>query len=272
MANTKITLLYDRGEERRPMRVAGFISGSGTNLIKILEWEEKLTTEREESPYHVALIFTDNKASQAETIANSRGVPFICLDIMDFYESRGHKTKKDLSLRPFFDQQIVELLAGYCIDFIALAGYMSIVSEPLLTRYPGRIINVHPANLTTMEGSRRKYTGDKAVAKAILAGEQFLYSTTHLVRKEVDDGEVLIISKPIRVELPRGVALTDLRKSRNSDLLFQIASELQAKLKETGDWVIFPYTIQLIAEGRVGLSRKGIIHINGEPKPTGFWL
>lgn len=272
MPDPKVSLLYDHSQKKRPMQVAGFMSGAGTNLTKIMEWEVKLKADQGTSPYHVALVFSDNRASQAEAIAQHWGIPCICLDIMDFYNSKGHQTKKDLSLRPLFDQLVVERLEGYDIDLIALAGYMSVVSTPLLERYPGRIINVHPANLTVKEGGRRKYTGDQAVAKAIMAGEQFLYSTTHIVRQQVDGGEILLISRPLRVNLPQEVTLEELKESQNSGLLSQIAAEHQNRLKEMGDWVIFPYTIQLIAEGEVGLSPEGMIHILGEPKPSGYWL
>jgi folate-dependent phosphoribosylglycinamide formyltransferase PurN len=48
---------------------------------------------------------------------------------MDFYTSRGHSSKKDLSLRPDFDKLVVRGLEKYKVDLIALAGYMSITTN-----------------------------------------------------------------------------------------------------------------------------------------------
>ena len=103
------------------------------------------------------------------------------------------------------DRRVLDALRPHCVDAIVLAGYMSVVTSPLLAAFAGRIVNVHPADLRILEGGRRKYTGDYAVRDAILAGECVLRATTHIVRAEVDGGEILMVSAPVRVELPEGV-------------------------------------------------------------------
>ncbi|MCL4235995.1 MAG: hypothetical protein KJ042_15920, partial [Deltaproteobacteria bacterium] len=156
----------------RAMRVAGFVSGSGTNLIRILEHERRLDASRGRSPFRVIVIFTDNAASNATAIGERFDIPVVVNDIMGFYRSRGHTDKRDLSLRPAFDEATIERLRDLPIDVVALAGYMSIVTKPLLDRFPGRMINVHPADLCVRDGHRRLYTGARAVDLAIAAGER----------------------------------------------------------------------------------------------------
>ena len=256
----------------RPMRVAGFMSGSGSNLIKIIQHQHALEAERGRSPYEVAVIFSDDKESSAYTIASWYDIPQVIKDIMDYYLARGHKTKRDLSLRQEFDERTVSYLADFDVDVIALAGYMSIVTEPLLEAYDGRILNVHPADLTVEREGRRAYTGDRAVADAILAGERSLRSTVHIVRSEVDYGELLMVSPPLPVELPEDLPLEALGSPENRDRLREVAGAHQDDLKALGDWVIFPRALEMIAEGRFGLDPSGRVTVDGESVPGGVRL
>jgi len=256
------------------MRVACFVSGSGTNARKIIA-----RSEEPDSGYEVSLIFTDvrddrakrdgSKRCRAKDIADEHGIAYECVDIRDFYRERGIKRAGDLSLRPEFDGLVLEAIEPHGIDIIALAGYMSVTTQPILERYDGRILNVHPADLTIMDGPDRKYVGIHVVRDAILAGETELRATTHVVREKVDHGEVLVLSEPLPVVLPEGVPLADLedRKLRN-----RIVGEYQDQLKEKGDWVIYPLTLQMISEGRFALDGAGGVFLDGDPILRGFRL
>jgi len=261
--------------ERTPMKVACFMSGSGTNTRKIIE-----RSEEGDSAYMVVLIFTEvrddrltrrgEKRCRAKDIAGEHGIAYECVDIRDFYRSKGHRTRRDLSIRPEFDRMVLGKVEPYDIDVIANAGYMSIMTEPLLERYSGRIVNVHPADLSIMEGDERKYVGIHVVEEAILAGEKELRATTHVVRERVDYGEILVRSEPIPVQLPEGVSLETLRQDK--ELLKSVVSEHQDRLKERGDWVIYPLTLQMIAEGRFTLDGEGNVYLDGKLAPKGFSL
>lgn len=253
--------IYTPGKDK-PMQIAGFMSGSGTNLIKIIEWVKQLEVKKGKSPYEVVLIFTDNKNSNAGLISEKFNIPLETFDILDFYRSKGYSDKKDLSLRGEFDSGIVKILRKYDIDLIALAGYMSIVTHPLLDAFNGRIINVHPADLSVKTGNKRKYTGGHAVRDAILAGEKKLRSTTHIVRDKVDYGEILLISEEIYVNIPEKLLLKDLIKTEKNSLLQEIVKQHQNRLKEHGDWKIFPLTLQYIAEGRFTIDTEGNVYFD----------
>ena len=270
----KRQLIFDARREKL-MRVACFMSGSGTNAIKIIERSLKA-----DSKYEVSLVFADvrddridkggNKICKALDIARDYGIAYEINDIRDFYKSKGYRSKRDLSLRPEFDLMILERINPHNIDVIALAGYMSIVTKPLIDFYDGRIVNVHPADLSVKEGGRRKYVGMYAVRDAILGGETALYSTTHIVREKVDYGEILVRSEPLAIKLPIGVSLESL--SNDKRLQRKVANDHQSQLKRQGDWVIYPLTLQLIADGRVAFDTKGNIYIDGAIAPNGLRL
>jgi folate-dependent phosphoribosylglycinamide formyltransferase PurN len=267
------TLIY-RPAPGRHMRVACFMSGSGTNARKIIDH-----SQQHDSSYQVELIFTDvkdealdkegGKACRALDIAREYGIAYECVDIMDFYRSRGHTSKKDLSLRPDFDAQVVDSVEKHSVNLIALAGYMSITTKPLLERYDGRIINVHPADLSITANGERKYVGIHTVRDAILEGEREIRATTHVVREKVDHGEILVVSKPVTVKLPQGFTPEKLREDK--ELLKTVVEEHQDRLKREGDWVIYPLTVQMIGEGRFLLD-NGAVYLDGKPAPSGLRL
>lgn len=257
------------------MRIACFVSGSGTNARRIIE-----RSLEPDCRYEVVLIFTDvrddrfkrdgGKRCRAWDICEEYSLAYRCEDIRDFYRSKGRKSRRDLSLRPEFDARVVEKIAPYKIDLIALAGYMSITTHPLLEAYDGRMVNVHPADLSIMEGGKRKYVGIHVVKDAILAGEEGLRSSTHIVREKVDQGEILIISETLPVELPPGVDLKDLREDK--ELLERVVEDHQDRLKERGDWIIYPLTLQMIAEGRFSLDGRENVYFDGERLHNGLRL
>jgi folate-dependent phosphoribosylglycinamide formyltransferase PurN len=130
-----------------------------------------------------------------------------------------------------------------------------------------RCINVHPADLSVLNAKRkRKYAGDNAVVDAIAAGESLLRSSTILTDRGVDTGPLLMVSDPVKVQLPE--PLKSLVADR--DKLLRVAEEYQNKLKEIGDWKIFPMTIEMIARGRFALDKQMRVYVDGQPAPKGY--
>ncbi|MDP2926163.1 MAG: formyltransferase family protein [Nanoarchaeota archaeon] len=257
-----LTKLYDY-DENVQMFVAGFMSGSGSNLRKIIEHELKLISEQGQSPYHVSVIFSDRFDSKAPEIGRDYDIPVITRDIRGFYKKR-NAPLKSMGVRMRFDNETIEALDAFSPDVLAFAGYMSIASPILLEHYLG--VNVHPANLSIVdESGKRKYTGDKAVYKALISGEKELRSSTHLVTNEVDGGHLLMVSRPLTVTDPEQYA-------RDHELAKRIAEHYQNVLKEKGDWVIFPKTLEDIALGRFARDENGNLYFDGEPIPSGVRL
>jgi folate-dependent phosphoribosylglycinamide formyltransferase PurN len=203
---------------------------------------------------------------RAKDISIEYGICYEYLDIRDFYKERGLK-RTDLSIRPDYDQLVLKKLRKHKFDLIANAGYMSIMTPVLLNEYDGKIVNVHPADLSIMENEKRKYVGIHVVEEAIISGEKEIRSTTHIVREEVDYGEILLISESVKIG--SDISRTELKK--NKILRKETVSKYQSILKEKGDWVIYPLTIQMISEGRFTLGPNGV-YLDGENIPNGFRL
>lgn len=203
-----------------------------------------------ECPFRVSLIYSDNEGSNAATIANRFGIPFMQRDLKNFYQSM-KADRRDLSVRSKYYEGVVnDLASAGGVDFAALAGYMAIITEPLISHLKGNIVNVRPADLSIKDSNgRAKYFGDSAVRKAILEGQRELRSTTHLVTPDVDQGPILLISQSIEVELPPGVTLDDLGREENKALLGRVSDEHQNRLKENGDWDVYPRTIEWLSRG-----------------------
>ena len=262
----KLTPLFDPEKKRRPMRIAAFMSGSGTNIINLIEREQFLKAREGSSPFAVVFIFSDTSdgSCHGEKIAHEAGIPYVSYDIRAFHRLRGLKrtvaTAEGLSARKEFDNAADTLIKAFEIDVIALGGYMSFITL-------GRCVNVHPADLSisTSDG-KRKYVGDHAVLDAISAGETVLRSSTLWTDQGVDTGPLLMVSDPLAVELPE--PLESLLKNR--DRLIQVAGEHQQRLKEAGDWKIFPRTIEMIALGRFALDEHNRVYVDGQPVSQGY--
>jgi folate-dependent phosphoribosylglycinamide formyltransferase PurN len=246
-----------------PLRVAGLMSGSGSNLRRILEHRRALAAARGRAPFDVVVIFSDAWNSRAAEIGRDYDLPVVVRDIGAFYAARG-RPRKDLALRAEFDAGTVEALRPFGARAAAYAGYMSIATRPLIDAFLG--VNVHPADLALEVDGRRRFTGDHAVRDAIRAGRPELRSTTHIVEPVVDGGRLLLISPPVPVIVPPGTDLGDRATAK------RVAAEHQDRLKEGGDWVVFPRTLEWLADGRIAEGDAGALHLDGEPIPRGWRL
>jgi len=262
----KLTRIFDPDKNGLPMKVAAFMSGSGTNIIKLIEREKALKEKTGTSPFHVVFIFSDRSdgKSRGEKIAFENGMPYISYDIRVFHNLRGVRrttgTTEGLAARREYDSIASEMVHAFDIDVIALGGYMSFITL-------GRCINVHPADLSILKSDgKRRYTGDNAVFDAIAAGEKALRSSTLWTDQGVDSGPLLMVSRPVEVELPEPLA--EIKKDKKR--LVEVADLHQQRLKEVGDWEIFPRTIEMIANGRFALDESNNVYVDGRHVPEGY--
>ncbi|MCX7957951.1 MAG: formyltransferase family protein [Deltaproteobacteria bacterium] len=258
MANLRKLIETNQGE----LRVVAMMSGSGTNLVKIIEHQERIRSEYNKYIYKVVSILTDNPSSNAGKIGKEYNIPVEINDIREFYRKKG-LARKDLSVREEFDKISLSVIEKFKPDILVLAGYMSILTKVIINKY--LTINVHPADLSIKDkDGRRKYTGAYAVRDAILAGEKYICSSTHIVEEAVDNGRLLLISEPVNVILP-----DEFNPDDKTSL--KMAEELnQNRLKEKGDWKILPLTIEYLALGFFEEDENSVIHFKGRPVPDGF--
>lgn len=248
------------------MRVAAFMSGSGTNIVRLLEWERTLSSREGNSPFETLFVFSDRSdgSCRGESVALEYGIPYFSHDIRMFYQRRGLKravgTPEGLAARKEYDRTAATLVRAFEVDVIVLGGYMSYTTLD-------RCINVHPADLSilTPEGTR-KYVGDHAVLEAIAAGERELRASTIWTDRGVDTGPLLMVSGPVPVEISEPLGAI----SQDREKLARIAEEHQRRLKERGDWKILPRTVEMVARGRFALDGEGRVYVDGRAAPGGY--
>jgi len=148
--------------------IAVMVSGRGTNLNVILE-----SVAAGQCPVDVQLVISDKADAPALNIARRAGVPHVL-----------YLNPKDYQGRAQFDAACADLIDQYTCQWIVLAGYMRILSSFFVRRFPGRIINIHPAILPAFPGA-------KAVEDALSYGVKVSGCTVHLVDEVLDGGAIL---------------------------------------------------------------------------------
>lgn len=146
------------------MRTLGVLaSGSGTILQALLDAE-----------LPVAVVVVDRPCPAVER-AKVAGVP------VEVVERRSFGPEFD---RFVYTQQVVHALMRHHVDLVAMAGFGTILDQPVHDAYPGAIVNTHPALLPAFKGWH-------AVRDTLAAGVEVTGCTVHLATLEVDEGPVL---------------------------------------------------------------------------------
>jgi phosphoribosylglycinamide formyltransferase-1 len=138
------------------------VSGNGTNLQALID-----------AGLPVTAVASNRKEAYALQRAREAGVPTATFS-MDCHESR---EERDLVMAMWLEEHGVEL--------VVLAGYMHLLTEPFLRRFPERIVNVHPSLLPAFPGAH-------AIDDALEAGIDTTGVTVHLVDAGLDTGPVLV--------------------------------------------------------------------------------
>jgi len=156
------------GPERANSRakVAVLISGSGTNMAALL-----YASRAPDCPYELALVAANDPAARGLALAAAEGVPTFALSHKGMARA-DHDAAMDAAIRASGAQ------------FVALAGYMRILTPGFVAGWEGRMLNIHPSLLP-------KYTGLHTHDRAVAAGDSHGGCTVHLVTAALDDGPVL---------------------------------------------------------------------------------
>ena len=168
-----------------PVRGIVFCTGSASSLRYLLEHDPAFGTH-----YKIVGVFADNPEASGLTFATEHGIPTKVLDFKRWRQENNVQAT-DLKGREAYFAQVLELVHEWEFDFILLSGYMSIITDPVLSQFWGKILNVHPAWLSLMNDDRsRRYTGLNVVARAMDAGDP-TGSTVHLLTAEPDMGPIV---------------------------------------------------------------------------------
>lgn len=158
---------------RLPMkkRIAIFASGSGSNAQKLMELYKR------NPEVEIALVLTNNPDAYVLQRADNFEIPTHIFDRNEFYQT----------------DHIIDLLKNLDIDLIVLAGFLWLIPKKLVSEYPGRIVNIHPAILPKF-GGKGMY-GDHVHNAVMAAGETEGGITIHYVNENYDEGEYIYQGK-----------------------------------------------------------------------------
>ena len=148
------------------IRVAILISGSGSNMVRLVE------SMAGDHPARPVIVIADRPGAGGLARAAALGVPTAVVD------RAGHPD------RAAFERALDAELDAAQTDVVALAGFMRVLSPAFVARRMGRILNIHPSLLPA-------YPGLDTHARALAAGEAEVGGTVHEVTAELDAGPIL---------------------------------------------------------------------------------
>ena len=161
-----------------PLRVGVLASGTGTNLQALLD-----TVHGHEAL--VVGVAADKPGAAALERAREAGIETAVFPLAEYAD------------RAARDGAIAEWLLARDVELVVLAGYMALLTSPLLRRFPGAVMNVHPSLLPAFPGMR-------AIEQAIDYGVKVFGVTVHFVEDDggIDTGPVIVQDA---IEIPNAV-------------------------------------------------------------------
>jgi phosphoribosylglycinamide formyltransferase-1 len=192
-------------------RVAVLISGRGSNMVALIE-----AAKAKDYPAEIVLVVSNVPDAAGLDRARQDGIATAVVD--------HHTFGKD---REAFEQALDKELQAHRIELICLAGFMRLLTPWFVTRWSGRMLNIHPALLPQFKGLHTH-------RRAIEAGAERHGATVHFVVPEMDAGPVIMQdSVPV------------LKSDTEETLAVRVLAV---------EHRIYPQALRLVAEGRVTLS------------------
>lgn len=186
------------------------VSGGGTNLQALLDAEG-----RGEIPHgKISLVISSKEGAYALERARRCGIETAVFDKCRYPETSEREAA------------MLELLEKRGIDMIILAGYLSVLSRDFVSRYPRRIINVHPSLIPSFCGDG--YYGLRVHEEVLRRGVKVTGATVHFVNEITDGGEI-IYQKAV-----------DVSKDDTPEIL-------QRRVMEEAEWKLLPAAAEAVA-------------------------
>ena len=190
-------------------RIAVLVSGGGTNLQALLEAEAAGQIPHGE----IALVLSNNPGAYALERARLNGIPGAVI------------SKPECGSQAAFEAQIQAVLERNGTDLIILAGFMCILSESFTSKWPKRIINVHPSLIPSFCGEG--FYGLRVHQAALDYGVKVTGATVHFVN-EIPDGGEIIAQKAVYIE-----------EGDTPEIL-------QKRVMEQAEWILLPQAAEKV--------------------------
>lgn len=206
----------------RKAKVAVLVSGGGTNLQALIDAGRAGKMPSVE----LALVISNNRSAYALTRAEQAGIETAVI------------VRKETASQEAFEAAMTEELVKHQIDFIIMAGFMSILSKNFTDRYPEKIINIHPSLIPSFCG--KGFYGLHVHEAALAYGVKVTGATVHFVN-EIPDGGQIIRQKA--VEVMEG----------------DTPEILQKRVMEQAEWIILPQAAEEVAGQLLNRERESQI-------------
>jgi phosphoribosylglycinamide formyltransferase-1 len=152
----------------QPCVLAVLVSGNGSNLQVIIN-----KIESGDLNARIACVISNNPDAYALTRAKAHAIPVVV------HENQGFTDRRE------YDAALVNILRGYGVELVVLAGYMRILSDVMVNAFPSAIMNIHPALLPAFPGLH-------AQQQALDYGVKFSGCTVHFVDCGTDTGPIIL--------------------------------------------------------------------------------
>ena len=192
-------------------RIAVLVSGGGTNLQALIDAEKSGVLKSGE----IVLVLSNKPGAYALKRAADAGIRTETVE------------KKDFSDRAAFEAEIISRLEQSDAELIILAGFMCILSADFTSRYPKRIINVHPSLIPSFCGEG--FYGLRVHEAALERGVRVTGATVHYVNEITDGGEIILQKA---VEVKEG----------------DTPEVLQRRVMEEAEWLLLPRAAELVSQ------------------------
>ena len=191
-------------------KIAVFVSGGGTNLQALIDAEKAGKIEDGK----ISLVLSSKADAYALTRAENASIPTAVV------------SKKECKDGAEFERKILAELEAHGIEMIVLAGFMSILSADFTSRFPERILNVHPSLIPSFCGAG--FYGLRVHEAALAYGVKVTGATVHYVN-EIPDGGQILLQKAVEI-----------REGDTPEIL-------QRRVMEEAEWILLPKATAMVA-------------------------
>ena len=201
------------GTNETPLRIAILISGSGSGMEALLKHQQQQGCLHES-----VVVISDKQQAGGLMKAQALGVPSIVIPLPEIDDR--------IERRLVHEEEIHETLIAHDIELVVLSGYMRIVTPSFVSKWAGRILNIHPSLLPDFPGAH-------AHRDVIAAGVKRSGCTVHFVDSEMDSGPIIA--------------------QREVEVLESDNEESLAERVKIEEHQIYPSVIDDLAAGRIQL-------------------
>jgi phosphoribosylglycinamide formyltransferase 1 len=199
------------------LNIAAFVSGRGSNLKSVFD---KVSKEK----INLCAVISDNKECLAVNFASQNNIPVFFVSV---------KEKDGFIGYP----ELIEILKGYSVELILLAGFLKKISDEFVDAFEGKIINIHPALLPAFGG---KGMYGKNVHEAVYnSSAKVSGASIHFVDKVYDNGKIIA---------QRSVDISDVK---NPEEIASRVLEIEHKL--------FPFVVDKFADNKIVIKNNRVI-------------